>query len=73
MINQFVNPQIGPRQRSRVFAMGLYSGSDLDTVGIIYRVPNSFSLFNNLIISSSASDGREESKTGKRDWIVLTR
>lgn len=72
MMNQFVNPHIGPLQSNKVLATGLYSFSDFATVGIICGVPNSFSSSNSLTISSKASDGRDESNNGKRVCIVLT-
>ena len=66
-MNQFVNPQIGPRHRSNVLAIGLYSGSDLDTVGTIYFVPNSFSSLNSFRIAFNASGGSDDNRRGKRD------
>jgi len=72
MINQFVKPQMGPLHKRRVSATGLYSGSDLATVGIMYGAANSSSSLSSRTISSRASGGREERRSGKRVWIVLT-
>jgi len=70
--NQLVNPHTGPLQRSSVFAIGLYSFSALETVGIMYCVPNSFGSCNKRRISESASGGRLDRSNGNSIWIVRT-